>query len=89
MASEWCVMKQLVQVLKPLEEETQELSAEQRVSCSKVIPLLNTILFKLWKYVVDKDKTQVPEMTMKPRYQRAEEAVTILGLKKPNKYLQV
>ena len=50
-----------VQVLKPLEEATQELSAEQRLSCSKVIPLLNAILFELQKYVVDEDETQVPD----------------------------
>jgi len=31
LASEWYMMKQLVQVLKPLEEATQELRAEQRV----------------------------------------------------------
>ena len=61
LTSKWCVMKQLVQALKPLEEETQELSAEQRVSCSKVIPLLNAILLKLRKYVVDEDETQVPD----------------------------
>ena len=50
-----------VQVLKPLEEATQELSAEQRLSCSKVIHLLNAILFELKKYVVDENETQVPD----------------------------
>ena len=54
-------MKQLVQVLKPLKEATHELSAEQRLSCIKVIPLLNAILFELQKYVVDEDETQVPD----------------------------
>ena len=54
-------MKQLAQVSKPLEEATHDLSAEQRLSCSKIIPLLNAILFKLQKYVVDEDETQVPD----------------------------
>ena len=60
-ASEWCVMKELVQILQPLEEATRELSTEQRVSCSKVIPLLNAMLFELRKNVIDDDETQVPD----------------------------
>ena len=40
-ASKWCMMKELVDILKPLEEATWELSIEQGVSCSKVIPFLN------------------------------------------------
>ena len=40
-ASEWCVLKELVQILQPLEDATRKLSAERRVSCSKVTPLLN------------------------------------------------
>ena len=59
--SEWRVMKQLVQILKPLEEATQELSVEQRLSCSKAIPFVNAILFELQKYVVDEDETQVSD----------------------------
>ena len=62
-ASEWRMMKELVEILKPLEEATRELSTEQRVSCSKVIPLLNALLFELRKNVVDDDEnheTQVP-----------------------------
>ena len=60
-ASEWCVLKDLVQILQPLEEATQKLSAEQRVSCSKVIPLLNAILVELQKNVVDKDEMNIPD----------------------------
>ena len=63
-ASEWHMMKELVEILKPLEEATWELSTEQRVSCSKVIPLLNALLFELRKNVVDDDEnheTQVPD----------------------------
>ena len=59
--SEWCLMKELVQILEPLEEATRELSTEQRVSCSKVIPLLNALLFELRKNVVNDDETQVPD----------------------------
>ena len=58
---EWCMMSKLIQILKPLEEAARELSTEQRVSCSKVIPLLNALLFELRKNVVDDDETQVPE----------------------------
>ena len=57
-ASEWCMMSKLIQILQPLEEATRELSTEQRVSCSKVILLLNALLFELRKNVVD-DETQV------------------------------
>ena len=46
---------------KPLEEATRELSVEQTVSSSKVIPLLNAILHELQKNVMDDDETQVPE----------------------------
>ena len=67
-ASEWCMMSKLIQILQPLEEATRELSTEQRVSCSKVIPLLNALLFELRKNVFDDetqvsddDETQVPE----------------------------
>ena len=60
-ASEWCILNKLVQILKPLEEATRELSVEQTVSCSKVIPLLNAILIELCKNIVDDDETQVPE----------------------------
>ena len=56
-ASEWCMMSELFQILQPLEEATQELSTEQRVSCSKVIPLLNALLFELCKNVLDNDET--------------------------------
>ena len=58
--SEWSILEELVQILKPLEEATRELSAEQTVSASKVIPLLNAILHELQKNVVD-DETQIPE----------------------------
>ena len=54
-------MKELIQILQPLEEATRELSTEQRVSCSKVIPLLNAILFELRKNVIDDYETQVPD----------------------------
>ena len=37
---EWSMLEELVQILKPLEEATRELSVEQTVSSSKVIPLL-------------------------------------------------
>ena len=50
-----------MQILKPQEEAKRELSAEQTVSSSKVIPLLNAILHELQKNVVDADETQVPE----------------------------
>ena len=60
-ASEWCMMSELIQILQPLEEATWELSTEQRVSCSKVIPLLNALLFELCKNVLDDDETQVPD----------------------------
>lgn len=53
-------MKEFVQILQPLEEVTWELSTQQRVSCSKVIFLLNALLFELRKNVVD-DETQVPD----------------------------
>ena len=55
------MLKELVQILQLLEEATRELSTEQRVSCSKVIPLLNAILFVLHKNVVDEDGTNVPD----------------------------
>ena len=87
LASEWCVMKQRVQVLKPLKEATRQLGAEQRVSCSKVISLLNAILFELWKYVVDEDETQVnddeepqvPESQGNSDPPRSEEAQQVLA----------
>ena len=60
-ALEWCQMKELIQILQPLEEATRELSTEQRVSYSKVIPLLNAILFELRKNVIDDNETQVPD----------------------------
>ena len=60
-ASEWCMMSELIQILQPLEEATRDLSTEQRVSCSKVIPLLNALLFELRKNVVDDNETQVPD----------------------------
>ena len=60
-ASEWCMMSELIQILQPLEEATRELSTEQRVSCSKVIPLLNALLFELRKNVLDDDETQVAD----------------------------
>ena len=47
--------------MQPLEEATRELSTEKRVSCSKVIPLLNVTLFGLLKKVVDEDETHVPD----------------------------
>ena len=59
--SEWSMLEELVQILKPLEEATRELSVEHTVSSSKVIPLLNTILHELQKNVVDNDETQIPE----------------------------
>ena len=77
-APEWCLMKEFVQILQTLEEEaTWELSTKQRVSCSKVIPLLNAILFELCKNVIDDDKTQVLEK-MRPRCQRARETVFLV-----------
>ena len=54
-------MKQFVEALKPLEKATRELSAEQGVSFSKAIPLLNAILYELRKYVIDEDERQVPD----------------------------
>ncbi|XP_065895777.1 zinc finger BED domain-containing protein 4-like [Dysidea avara] len=60
-AAEWCMMSELIQILQPLEEATRELSAEQRVCCSNVIPLLNALLFELRRNVVDDDETQVPD----------------------------
>ena len=59
--AEWCMMSELIQILQPLEEATRELSAEQRVCCSNIIPLPNALLFKLRKNVVDDDETQVPD----------------------------
>ena len=59
--SKWSMLEELVQILKPLEEATRELSVEQTVSPSKVIPLLNGILHELQKNVVDNDETQIPE----------------------------
>jgi len=56
-ASEW---SELIQILQPLEEATWEFSTEQRVSCSKVIPLLIALLLALRKNEVDDDETQVP-----------------------------
>ena len=50
-----------MQILKPLEEATRELSVEQIVSSSKMIPLLNAILHELQKNVVDNDETQIPD----------------------------
>ena len=55
------MMSELIQILQPLEEATQELSTEQRVSWSKTIPLLNALLFELRKKVVDDDEIQVPD----------------------------
>ena len=55
------MMSELIQILQPLEEATRELSAEQRVCCSNVIPLLNALLFELRKNVVDDVETQVPD----------------------------
>ena len=60
-ASEWCMMSELIQILQPLEEATRKLSTEQRLSCSKVIPLLNALLFELRKNVLDDDETQVAD----------------------------
>ncbi|XP_065895773.1 zinc finger BED domain-containing protein 4-like [Dysidea avara] len=59
--AEWCMMSELIQILQPLEEATRELSAEQRVCCSNIIPLPNALLFELRKNVVDDDETQVPD----------------------------
>ena len=59
--SEWSMLEELVQILKPLEEATRELSVEHTVSSSKVIPLLIAILHELHKNVVDNDETQIPE----------------------------
>ena len=59
--SEWSMLEELVQILKPLEEATRELIVEHTVSSSKVIPLLNAILHELQKNVVDNDETQIPE----------------------------
>jgi len=71
-SSEWCMMSELIQILK-LEEATRELSSEQRVSCSKVIPLLNALLFELRKNVVDDDEILVPDddETQVPESQRS------------------
>ena len=59
-ASKWYMMRELIQILQPLEEDTQEISTEQRVSCSKVILLLNALLLELCKNVVG-DETHVPD----------------------------
>ena len=59
--AEWCMISELIQILQPLEEATRELSAEQRVCCSNIIPLPNALLFELRKNVVDDDETQVPD----------------------------
>ena len=50
-----------MQILKPREEATRELSVERTMSSSKVIPLLNAILHKPQKTVVDNDETEIPE----------------------------
>ena len=84
-ASEWCMMSELIQILQPLEEATWELSAEQRVCCSKVIPLLNALLFELRKNVVDDDETQIPDDD-ETRSQKAKEVV-FLPLRKASKWL--
>jgi len=72
-SSEWCNVSELIQILKPLEEATRELSTEQMVSCSKVIPLFNALLFELRKNVVDDDETLVPDddETQVPESQRS------------------
>ena len=44
---EWSVLKELVEILQPLEEATRELSTGKTVSCSKVIPSLNALLCEL------------------------------------------
>ena len=76
-----CVLHLQFQLLNGV---TRELSTEQRVSCSKVIPLLNAILFELCKNVVDDDETQVPDDD------EAREPVFLdLVLKIPSKSLQV
>ena len=59
--SEWGLMKECVQILQLLEKATRELSTKQRESCSKVMPLLNAILFELHANVMDDDETQVPD----------------------------
>ena len=46
-ATRWSIMKELILILQPLEEATRELSSEQTVSCSKVIPLLIATLIEL------------------------------------------
>ena len=51
-------MKELVQILQPLEEAIRELIVPSRVSCSKVITLSNA---ELPKNVIDDDETQVPD----------------------------
>ena len=55
------MMEELVQILKPYEDAIRELSMEQTVSSSKLIPLLNAILHELQKNVVYNDETQTPE----------------------------
>ena len=55
---EWSILEELVEILQPLEEATRELSTENTVSCSKVIPLLNDLLCELSKHIYDDDETQ-------------------------------
>ena len=58
--TEWSILKELVLILQTLEESTRELSSRQTVSCSKVIPLLITILIELRRNLVNEDETQIP-----------------------------
>jgi len=57
--AEWSMLEEIVQILKPLEEATRELSVKKTVSSSKVIPLL---------YMNCKN---ILWMMTKPKFQRA------------------
>ena len=70
-----------MQILKPLEEATRELSVEQTVLSSKMIPLLNAILHELQKNVVDNDdETQIPESQDYTAYIYEDSKQVVLGL---------
>ena len=59
--SGWIVLEELVQILKPPEEATRDLSAEMNVSSSKVIASLNPMelqkCIKLQKCIADDHET--------------------------------
>lgn len=45
--SDWCEIKELIDILQPFDDITKELSAEKYITISKVIPLIKCLSNKL------------------------------------------